>query len=1107
MPSLFKQIIIYTLKFIIEIIEKIEFRNIDLDEDDVSKKILNSIDIMSIRVKTDTGFENMPNIHITQPYTHYIIYTKDFKLSCADNHILFDENYNEIFTRNIKIGDKIQTINGIQIVENIVKDKFKSCMFDASVEHPNHRFYTSGILSHNTISSSIFLLHTILFNNDKNIMIVANKGDTSIEIVDKIKSIYTLLPFFLKPGIKVWNQKSLTFDNGCRIKTSARTKTPAIGFTIDVLYLDEFAHIPSNIIEPYYTAVYPVTSAIKNSKIIITSTPNGMNLFHKLLTDAERPDGDPLKNNYKPMRVYWYQVPGRFTTYVRLNDHRMYECGVKKEDIYNLIKDKWGNITKVKMKFILDNQKDVIFIDNNEMCTNEDIKKLSFIDGKGFEQSILSISEITTWKEEAIKDIGGEDAFNQEYGLRFINASKSLLDESIIDDLLKNKKNYVFENIPEFDRRLRFSYQDLKWIDDDNVFLPIRRKDYKVVISVDISEGLGQDYSVLNIFRVNNKPKELVEIQKNSYKGISDFFRLDQIGLYRSNVISVKQLAELLYMIVFEYFNPDNVRVVVELNNYGNTLFAELPHVFDGNNDYGSSVFVRYKHRVDSTEEKLGLKVGDNKNLMVKDYQQLIQNKSINITNEDNVREITTFVKQVTSSGNIRYASDMGHDDCLLPDTLIKTDCGYKKIKDIKLGDLVLTHLGNWKKVTNICIKEFDGDMYNVKFRGQVGLDITYNHPIYIASEDYNKNTCKKGNYNLYKKRSWVLPGNIKKKYRCVNIKEHYNPNENRIINYDELFTRNKSCALKNIKLKQITLDYKFAKFLGLFLANGNCYSKGTTYKVSMAFNKNHVELINEIKCYLDELGLKYNGRYINKNGYVLYVNNITLYKLLVKCYDTETKEKILPDYHRYLGDDLKYTLEYWIKGDGWPVNVKGRMKFVIGCSTSLQLALSMRDIALSIGKHAIISKKTRHRYLAKYKDQYWVQIYNNRPNSSALKSISDFEMSSIIAKYEKYNYNGLTYNLEVDDDNSYIANGIVVHNCSMTIVNMTTIFNKHEFNEMIEEWSSKYVDKEYMNYVNDCLKNMEYIETTDYNSFMKIRRQALSRKNVNINNSTWYKN
>jgi hypothetical protein len=174
-----------------------------------------------------------------------------------------------------------------------------------------------------------------------------------------------------------------------------------------------------------------------------------------------------------------------------------------------------------------------------------------------------------------------------------------------------------------------------KFIEDDISFLPLMRKDYKYVISVDISEGLGQDYSIINIFRVSEKPKDLIEMQKNNYKSVVDFFRLEQVGIYRNNYISVKQLAELLYMIVFEYLNPDNCKVVVELNNYGNTLFAELPHVFDGNNNYGSSVFVRYKHRADATEEKVGLKVGENKNMMVKDYQELMQSKGFVINNED----------------------------------------------------------------------------------------------------------------------------------------------------------------------------------------------------------------------------------------------------------------------------------------------------------------------------------------------------------------------------------------------------------------------------------------------------------------------------------------
>jgi hypothetical protein len=391
-----------------------------------------------------------------------------------------------------------------------------------------------------------------------------------------------------------------------------------------------------------------------------------MNLFHRLLIDAERPEGDPMKNNYKPMRVYWYQVPGRFVTYIRLNAHKLYEYGVTKEEIFDLVNNKWGDKTKVFMEYNMDLLKDVINVFNDDRCTDEDVKKLTFIDKSGFEVPIMAIAEVTTWKEEAIKDIGGEDAFNQEYGLRFINASKSLLNEAIIDDLLKNKKNYIHEPIIEFDRRLKFSYNDLKWVEDDISFLPLMRKDYKYVISVDISEGLGQDYSIINIFRVSEKPIELIEIQKNSYKSVVDFFRLEQVGIYRNNYISVKQLAELLYMIVFEYLNPDNCKVVVELNNYGNTLFAELPHVFDGNNNYGSSVFVRYKHRADATEEKVGLKVGENKNMMVKDYQGLMQSKGFVITNEENIREITTFVKHTTNAGNTRYAADVGHDDTVM---------------------------------------------------------------------------------------------------------------------------------------------------------------------------------------------------------------------------------------------------------------------------------------------------------------------------------------------------------------------------------------------------------------------------------------------------------
>jgi hypothetical protein len=702
-----KKVLINIIKLVIFLIEKYEYRYMSLDENDISKKILNTLQLSRFRVKTDTGYEELSHIHITQPFKHYILTTKDYKLSCADNHIVFDKDYNEVFVKDLKIGDKIHTESGLQSIKSIDKSSFKSSMFDATVNHKNHRLYTNGILSHNTISSSIFMLHTILFNNDKNIMIVANKGDTAVEIVDKIKSIYTLLPFYLKPGIKTWNQKSLTFENGCRIKTSARSKTPAIGFTIDVLYLDEFAHIPSNIIEPYYTAAFPTVSAVQNSKIIITSTPNGVNLFHKLLINAERLDGDPLKNNYKAKRVYWYQVPGRFVTYIRLNEHFLFQNNLTKEEVYLQVFNQFSSVTKVDMSWNVDVQKDIINVYNNDKCSDTEVKSFIIKNKFNKEINLLALAEITTWKEEAIKDIGGEDAFNQEYDLRFINSSRSLLNEAIIDDLIKNKRNYEHIPINEFDLKLKFSYSDLKWIVDESIFNYIKRKDYKYILSIDLSEGLGQDYSVINIFKIGVKDKEVIDKQKLSYTSLVDFFRLEQVGIFRSNIISIKQLAELLYMIVFEYLDPENVKIVLELNNYGNTLLAEMPQVFDGKNNYGSSVFFRYKHRIDSEEEKVGLKVGDNKNIMVKDYQDLMLTKSYMINNEQTILEITTFVKHITASGNVRYAADSGHDDCVM--TIVNSSSSFKKnhFKEM-VEDLMKNLSKEMVSYINECMKNID---------------------------------------------------------------------------------------------------------------------------------------------------------------------------------------------------------------------------------------------------------------------------------------------------------------------------------------------------------------------------------------------------------------
>lgn len=514
-----------------------------------------------------------------------------------------------------------------------------------------------------TICASVTMLHFVLFNNNKNVLVTANNLGTAIEVIDKIREIYQRLPFFLQQGITNWNQKYITFDNKSRIKGFATTKTSSIGQSADFLYLDEFAYLPDNIAEKFYKSVFPTIANIENSKIIITSTPNGLNLFHRLLTDAEKPDGE--KSSYVAKRVYWWQMPKRFITYVRLIQKKLDEYAITPDMVLDHFKSIFTN-NECELYYNDELKKWIINIFNSVDCSEEDVIRESIPIGES-EIKILEISEITTWKKETIKDIGGEEAFNQEYDLRFINSARTLLDETLIDELIKNKESYKWEQIDEFDKKLKFSYLDLKWNQNDEIYNPLTRKELKIIISVDVAEGLGLDYSIINIFKVSAKDISVIEDQKANYKNVVDFIKLEQIGIYRSNLISVSQLAEVLYLISFEYFNPDNVKVVLELNAYGNELLAFMPNVFESNNQYGSSIFFRFKHRIDATEEKPGLKVGDNKNLMVKDYQDYMQSRSIVVNEEETISEITTFIKHITSAGNIQYSGDgSAHDDIVM---------------------------------------------------------------------------------------------------------------------------------------------------------------------------------------------------------------------------------------------------------------------------------------------------------------------------------------------------------------------------------------------------------------------------------------------------------
>jgi len=550
-----------------------------------------------------------------------------------------------------------------------------------------------------TISAAIVILHYVLFHNDKSVMIVANKGKTVIEIITKIKGIYKLVPFFLKAGINNWNEKSLTFENGCRIQTENRTKEPSIGFTIDFLYLDEFAKVPDNIVEAYYGAVVPTVSSVNNSKIIITSTPDGYNLFHKLLIGAEKEEEDPDKNMYEAMRVYWYQVDGRRDVNIFPLAYRLKEYGITREYIEDYLKSNGFKLYEKDM-----NNRKMIMVHwdiDDEKTYIASIRGMR-LNINGVEVPLTEICKITNWQEEETKLIGGHDMFNQEYDLKFITGDKMLFSSEQMEKFKTDSQEFQYIQIPELDSRMTLPYTNLKWLKNKpDIFDITKVKDYHIIAAVDLGEGLSQDYSVINIFRLIPKSKELIEKTHENLNNIYEFFKLEQIGMFRSNNWSIDEVAELFYTVFFEIFNSEKVKTVLEYNTYGSKFLSELLHVFDDDNDFSNGMFLRYKHRKDDKHVKVGMKItgGENeasKKLLVKSLQMAIKKQLIAIHNSININEITTFTKKITPGGNFTYACSTGHDDCVM--TLVDLASVFSHVQYKNMVDDLFANLESKSK-------------------------------------------------------------------------------------------------------------------------------------------------------------------------------------------------------------------------------------------------------------------------------------------------------------------------------------------------------------------------------------------------------------------------
>lgn len=151
-----------------------------------------------------------------------------------------------------------------------------------------------------------YLLHYALFNPNSNIAILANKSSTARDILGRLQLAYENLPKWMQQGVINWNKGNIELENKSTIVAAATSSSAIRGGSFNIIFLDEFAFVPANIAEMFFSSVYPTISSGKKTKMIIVSTPYGMNQFYKLWTDAEN-----KRNDYVPIEVHWSEVPGR----------------------------------------------------------------------------------------------------------------------------------------------------------------------------------------------------------------------------------------------------------------------------------------------------------------------------------------------------------------------------------------------------------------------------------------------------------------------------------------------------------------------------------------------------------------------------------------------------------------------------------------------------------------------------------------------------------------------------------------------------------------------------------------------------------------------------
>jgi hypothetical protein len=213
-------------------------------------------------------------------------------IKCKKNPVYFAKNYVKIVTLDHGLQPFKPYIFQEKLIKNFHNNRFNICKM------PRQTGKSTTVVS--------YLLHYAIFNDNVNIAILANKASTARDLLNRLQTAYENLPKWLQQGILAWNKGSMELENGSKILAASTSASAVRGGSYNIIFLDEFAFVQNHLADDFFASVYPTISSGQSTKVIIVSTPHGMNHFYRLWHDAEKG-----KNQYIPTEVHWSEVPGR----------------------------------------------------------------------------------------------------------------------------------------------------------------------------------------------------------------------------------------------------------------------------------------------------------------------------------------------------------------------------------------------------------------------------------------------------------------------------------------------------------------------------------------------------------------------------------------------------------------------------------------------------------------------------------------------------------------------------------------------------------------------------------------------------------------------------